>query len=140
MESTFITIGYAVYLPLALGLTFFVASNLFKNSKVFMLDIFKQKEEIAMSTNRLFEIGFYLVNIGFAFLILKIESYETVDNSQLLIELLSKKVGGFSIYLGIMLFFNMFLFFRGRRISKQGAQIDNHSTITREYYDDLGNH
>ena len=138
METTFITIGYAVYLPLALGLTYFVASNLFKNSKVFMLDIFKQKEEIAMSTNRLFEIGFYLVNIGFAFLILKIESYDPVDNSQLLIELLSKKVGGFSIYLGVMLFFNMYLFFRGRRISKNGHNPKSEPTITREYYDDLG--
>jgi hypothetical protein len=137
METSLITIGYAVYLPIALGLTYFVASNLFKNSKVFMLDIFKQKEEIAMSTNRLFEIGFYLVNIGFAFLILKIESYEAVDNSQLLIELLSKKVGGFSIYLGVMLFFNMYLFFRGRRISKQSIVQDGSTTTAREYYDDL---
>jgi hypothetical protein len=39
--------------------------------------------------------------------------------SQNLIEILSKKIGGFTIYLGIILFLNLFLFFRGRRISKQ---------------------
>ncbi len=118
METTLITIGYAVYLPIALILTYYVAHNLFKNSKVFMLDIFRGKEEIAYSTNRLFEIGFYLLNIGFAFLILKIDSYDEVNNSQILIELLSTKIGGFSIYLGLMLFFNLYLFFRGRRASK----------------------
>jgi F0F1-type ATP synthase assembly protein I len=36
-----------------------------------------------------------------------------------LLEILSAKIGGFAIYLGIMLFFNLYLFFRGRRISKQ---------------------
>jgi hypothetical protein len=86
----------------------------------------------------LFEIGFYLINSGFAFLILKIESYDPVDKSQLLIELLSKKIGGFSIYLGVMLFFNMYLFFRGRRISKNGNTPRPNAPITREYYDDLG--
>ncbi|MCB9195893.1 MAG: hypothetical protein H6600_03250 [Flavobacteriales bacterium] len=119
METTYITIGYAVYLPIALILTYYVARNLFKNSKVFMLDIFSGKEEIALSTNRLFEIGFYLINLGFAFMILKIESSNLVDNSQILIELLSTKIGGFSIYLGAMLFANLYLFFRGRKISKK---------------------
>lgn len=117
METTYITIGYSIYLPIALVLTYYVAHQLFKNSKVFMLDIFSGKTELAMSTNKLFEIGFYLINLGFAFLILKIESQYLVNNSQVLIEVLSLKVGGFSIYLGIMLFLNLYLFFRGRRIS-----------------------
>lgn len=132
METKFITIGYAVYLPIALALTYYVAHNLFKNSKVFMLDIFSGKEEIATSTNRLFEIGFYLLNIGFAFMILKIESIYIVDNSQILIELLSTKIGGFSIYLGVMLFFNMYLFFRGRRISKQAQKRTYNGPIPNE--------
>ena len=88
-----------------------------------MLDIFKGKEDIALATNRLFEIGFYLINIGWALLILKITYHSTKGMStQTLIEILSMKIGGFSIYLGIMLFVNLFFFFRGRRKSKQSLK------------------
>ena len=114
MEATTkILIGYAVYVPIALGLTFYVSRTLFKNSKIYMLDIFKGREEIANATNKLFETGFYLLNLGFALLIMKITAYE--NNYQTLIETLSSKIGGFSIYLGIMLFFNLYFFFRGKR-------------------------
>jgi F0F1-type ATP synthase assembly protein I len=34
-------------------------------------------------------------------------------------EELSSKLGGFSIYLGITLFFNLFLFFRGKKKAKE---------------------
>lgn len=51
METTKILIGYAVYLPIALFLTYYVSKTLFKNSKVYMLDIFKGREEIAFATN-----------------------------------------------------------------------------------------
>jgi len=78
-----------------------------------MLDIFNQREEIAYATNKLFEVGFYLFNIGFALWILKI--YKSVAGYQSLIEILSQKIGGFSIYLGIMLFFNLYLFFKGKK-------------------------
>ena len=76
-----------------------------------MLDIFKGKEDIAYATNRLFEIGFYLMNVGFALLILKINvsEHNPFETTQKLIETLSYKIGGFSIYLGIMLFLNLFV-------------------------------
>ena len=113
--TSFIFEAYMIYLPVALVLTWYVAHILFKNGKVFMLDIFHGREEIAFSTNRLFELGFYLLNLGFALLILRI--HRGVNDGEDLVEALSMKIGGFSIYLGIMLFFNLFLFFRGRRKS-----------------------
>ena len=69
-----IVLAYLVYLPVALGLTLYVARTLFRNARVFMLDIFRGKADIADSTNRLFEVGFYLVNMGFALKILEINS------------------------------------------------------------------
>jgi predicted PurR-regulated permease PerM len=116
MKTDLNFIAYLIYLPIIVALTWYVAHTLFKNSKVFMLDIFRGKEDIAMSTNKLFETGFYLLNIGFALLIMEI-AYEIGSNRNLL-EILSTKIGGFAIYLGVMLFFNLYLFFRGRRISK----------------------
>ncbi|KQR68088.1 hypothetical protein [Pedobacter sp. Leaf176] len=120
METTKILIGYAVYLPAALFLTLYVSKTLFKNSKIYMIDIFKGKEIIAGATNKLFETGFYLLNLGFALLIMKITAYE--NNYQTLIETLSFKIGGFSIYLGLMLFFNLYLFFRGKRKANEYKQ------------------
>jgi predicted PurR-regulated permease PerM len=120
MKTDLNFIAYLIYLPIIVALTWYVAHTLFKNSKVFMLDIFRGKEDIAMSTNKLFETGFYLLNIGFALLIMEI-AYEIGSNRNLL-EILSTKIGGFAIYLGVMLFFNLYLFFRGRRISKMKTQ------------------
>lgn len=109
--------AYCIYLPIAIALTLFVARTLFNNGKIFMLDIFRGRTEIAMATNKLFEVGFYLMNIGFALLILKIHTWNL--DTQGMIEALSYKLGGFSIYLGIMLFLNLYLFFRGKRKVKE---------------------
>ena len=126
METTKILIAYAIYLPIALFLTYYVSKTLFKNSKIYMLDIFKGREEIANATNKLFETGFYLLNLGFALMILEMNMY---DNSyQVLIEKLSYKIGGFSIYLGIMLFLNLYFFFRGKRKASQ-AQVEQRMVI-----------
>ncbi len=120
MDTTKILIGYAVYLPIALFLTLYVSRTLFRNSKIYMLDIFKGREEIAFATNKLFETGFYLLNLGFALMILKINLYN--NNYQELVEALSYKIGSFSIYLGLMLFINLYFFFRGKRKAKEGLK------------------
>lgn len=112
--------AYLIYLPVVILLTWYVAHTLFKNSKVFMLDIFSGKTEIALSTNRLFETGFYLLNLGFAFMVMEI-AYD-ISNGKTLLEQLSAKIGGFCIYLGISLFFNLYLFFRGRKIARLRAR------------------
>ncbi|RZK21632.1 MAG: hypothetical protein EOO86_00475 [Pedobacter sp.] len=130
METTKILIGYAVYLPVALFLTFYVSKTLFKNSKIYMLDIFKGRAEIANATNKLFETGFYLLNVGFALLIMKITIYS--NSYQDLVEALSSKIGGFSIYLGIMLFLNLYFFFRGKRKAREN-QLSNAPQITNSH-------
>lgn len=122
-------VAYCIYMPVAIALTLFVAHQLFKNSLVYMKDIFNGRMEIAESTNSLFKIGFYLLNIGFALYILDIGYL--IEDTQTTIEVLSLKIGGFSIYLGIMLFFNLFLFFRGKKIAKQrSSNYPNQNIIT----------
>jgi hypothetical protein len=116
MNTNYLLIAYMVYLPVSILLTWYVAHTLFKNGRIFMLDIFHGKTEIAFATNKLFEVGFYLVNVGFALWILEI--YNELTTAQDTIEVLSKKIGGFAIYLGVMLFMNLYLFFRGRKASR----------------------
>jgi hypothetical protein len=121
MRTSLNLLAYFVYLPVVIMLTWYVAHTLFKNSKIFMLDIFNGKTDIAFSTNKLFETGFYLLNLGFALLIMEIT--DTIYDGRDMLEILSTRIGGFSIYLGIMLFFNLYLFFRGRKISRQRSTI-----------------
>ncbi len=120
MQNSKILIGYLIYLPIVITLTVYVSKILFKNGKLFMIDIFKGKEDMAIATNKLFEVGFYLINVGFALFTMKIHhnSLASMDY-QILTEILSKKIGGFTIYLGLMLFINLFLFFRGKRKSTE---------------------
>jgi len=127
METSKILIGYAIYLPIVIGLTIYVSKTLFKNSIVYMTDIFNGREEIAIATNKLFETGFYLLNLGWALMILKMSLYS--NSYQELIEDLSYKIGGFAIYLGIMLFLNLYFFFRGKRKAKE-SQIMSENLIT----------
>ena len=126
MNATYNLSAYAIYLPVVLTLTIVVSELLFKNAKIFMMDIFHQKEKIAMATTSLFKIGFYLLNIGFALKI--IEFYEITTRENLIVSL-SEKIGGFSIYLGIMMLFNLLLFMRGR---KNSTNKTNSKTTTNE--------
>ena len=117
MNTDYNIVAYLIYLPIAILLTWVVAHTLFKNGLIFMRDIFFGREDIAKATNSLFRIGFYLLNVGFALFILEI--YSTLTNAQETIETLSAKIGGFCIYLGIMLFMNLYLFFRGKKIARE---------------------
>ncbi|WP_222164749.1 hypothetical protein [Edaphocola aurantiacus] len=116
MNTQISLLAYFIYLPVALGLTITVAHQLFKNGKVFMLDIFHQQADIALATNSLFKIGFYLLNVGFALTIIRMSA---IVNAESMIVKLSTKIGGFAIYLGIMLMLNLYLFMRGRKKARQ---------------------
>ena len=81
-----------------------------------------------MATNALFKIGFYLLNIGFALCIIEFFQIETVER---LVVALSEKIGGFSIYLGVMMLLNLLLFLKGRKhaLNKDKITENEESTI-----------
>ena len=118
--------AYIVYLPLAVVLTFIVAKVFFKNSRIFMSDIFNGRSEIANSTNTLFEMGFYLLSLGFALSIMEI-TRATINNQQFY-EILSEKFGVLSVFLGIMVFFNLYMLFRGKKKSSENKRLRDRLT------------
>lgn len=120
MKHSLELLSYVIYLPISILLTTYVSHHLFKHGKIFMLDIFKQKTEIALATNKLLKIGFYLVNLGFALRIIKVY---LISDYRDLIETLSSKIGGFSIYLGVIMLVFIFLFLKGRKASKKQQTI-----------------
>ncbi len=126
LTQTYNFSAYMIYLPIVIMLTVLVSQFLFKNSKTFMIDIFHQKEDIAMATNSLFKIGFYLLNIGFALCIIEFLQIETVER---LVVALSKKIGGFSIYLGVMMLLNLLLFLKGRKHAMNKDKMKTEETL-----------
>lgn len=106
-------IAYAVYLPTIILITIWVAHTLYKNGSLFLIDIFHGNSELASSVNKLLLTGFYLINIGYAAYTLRIST--TISDTQLLIEMLSKKLGTIILILGCMHYFNLFIFYKLRK-------------------------
>lgn len=112
MDYTLLT--YTLYIPLSVAVTIWVARTLHKNGRVFLLDVFSGREDLADSVNHLLVVGFYLVNLGFVSFALKL-GY-TVKDAREGVEALSEKIGLVLVVLGIMHFFNLYVFskIRGR--------------------------
>jgi len=110
---SYILTSYIIYLVLTFILTIWVARTLFRNGKVFLIDIFHGNQELANAVNNLLLVGFYLVNIGYAVYTLTIT--DNIVNTRELIEELSIKVGAIILILGGMHFFNMLVFFKLRK-------------------------
>jgi hypothetical protein len=107
---------YLLYLAISIALTVWVARTLHKNGRVFLVDVFRGNTELADSVNHLLVVGFYLVNLGYVALALRAD--QDVTSVQMSIEALSRKVGLVLITLGIMHFFNLYVFSRMRRRSR----------------------
>src|SRR5471030_2630401 len=109
---------YTVYLLVSIALTVWVAKVLFKNGRIFLVDIFHGNTLLADSVNKLLVVGFYLINVGYMSLALKESG--SIPSAQVVVEVLSFKVGWIILILGGMHFLNLIIFFKLRsRAQKQ---------------------
>jgi TRAP-type C4-dicarboxylate transport system permease large subunit len=109
----FIVYSYFIYLAISLTVTVWVARTLHRRGRVFLVDAFHGQEELADSVNHLMVVGFYLINVGYVAFALK--TTENPSNLRQAIELVSDKLGLVLLVLGVMHFFNLFVFSRMRR-------------------------
>ena len=104
---------YLAYLAVSIALTIWVAKTLHKNGRVFLVDSFLGNEKLADSVNHLLVVGFYLINIGYVTLALKYGAAAATAKGA--VETLSTKVGLVLLVLGVMYFFNLYVFNRMRK-------------------------
>ena len=109
----YIVVSYAAYLAISLAVTIWVAASLHKNGRIFLVDAFQGKGELADSVNHLPVVGFYLINIGYATSALR--TYEPVRSTRRAIKIVSEKIGVVLLVLGAMHFFNIYVFNRLRK-------------------------
>lgn len=112
---------YLAYLFISIAVTIWVARTLYANGRAFLVDAFHGQEQLADSINHLLVVGFYLINLGW--IVMTLRTYDQPDTLRRAIELLSDKVGTVLFVLGLMHFFNLFVFsrFRRRALDRLGA-------------------
>ena len=106
---------YLAYAGTSVGLTIWLARTLAKSGEVFLEDVFLENPRMAPAVNRLLVVGFYLVNLGYAALLLKAQRSDSAVEA---IEVLSSKLGLLLLSLGAMHFGNLYVFHRIRRRAK----------------------
>jgi hypothetical protein len=109
-------IDYVVYLSASVLLTVWVGNTLFKNGRPFLISVF-QEAGLADSVNRLLVVGFYLVNLGAAALLINAGGAPATVGD--MIQETITRIGVVLLVLGAMHFGNMFLFHLIRRPLRQ---------------------
>jgi len=113
VPATFVLYSYLVYLLVSIAVTVWVARTLHANGRAFLLDAFHGQESLADSVNHLLVVGFYLINLGW--IVMTLRTRQDIVSVRGAVELMSDKIGTVLFVLGIMHFFNLFLFSRFRR-------------------------
>lgn len=105
---------YIIYGVAAIGLTVWLARTLFRNGAVFLEDVFEDRPGMAESVNRLLVVGFYMLNLGYAFIIFKSNTRPDAIGA---VELLVNKLGILLVSLGVIHFLNIIIFWKIRNRS-----------------------
>lgn len=103
---------YLIYLAVSVMLTVWVARTLLKNGQVFLDDALAD-ERLARSVNHLLVVGFYLLNLGYVAVALKIG--QALPDGSSAMEALAWKLGLVLLVLGGLHFFNLYVLSRFRR-------------------------
>jgi hypothetical protein len=112
MTFDLLPVVYAVYAAVSVALTIFLARTLGSNGRVFLLDVFPDSPDMARAVNDLLVVGFYLVNFGYACLLMRGGAAGTVTMA---VETLATKLGWLLMSLAVMHFANLYVFHRIRR-------------------------
>ena len=118
MDLTVMT--YVVYLAVTVPLTVWVGRALRRHGEVFLADVFLGDERLAHAVNQLLVIGFYLLDLGY--LTYFMTSSTEVGTSRQLMEVLSTKVGGVVLVVGLVHFTNVWALNAFRRRALLRAQ------------------
>ena len=115
---------YLLYLAFVLYVVIYVGTALYRNGIHFLINTFHGDKVLAMALNKFLLAGYYLLNIGYSIIVLKV--WQKVDSFQSMLEVLSHKAGGIILMLGIAHLFNLLCcVFVGRLKKKTDYTINN---------------
>jgi hypothetical protein len=107
----YLVVTYVMYTAAALTLTGVLARTLFRHGKVFLDKVFEEQEGLADAVNHLLVVGFYMLNLGYAFVIFRTNDADTVLAAT---EILVNNLGILLVSLGVIHFVNIAVFWKLR--------------------------
>ena len=99
---------YVGYTLLCTGVTIWVGQTLRRNGPTFMSHGTNLAEPLVKSMAHLLIVGFYLINFGL--IAFALESKHDASTAERGLELVSSKVGGIMLLIGVMHFFMLLIF------------------------------
>jgi hypothetical protein len=102
------------YAAIAVILTIWLARQLSRHGLVFLRSVFAGRDDMALAINQLLVIGFYLVNLGWALLLLRADTLTSANVTEAL-SMLVDRLGILLLLLGIAHLVNLYVFHRIRR-------------------------
>jgi len=96
---------YILYFLILLFVVLYVGAMLYRNGRPFLVNTFSGNEAVADAVNKFLLAGYYLTNIGYTIIALKI--WDKVGSAIQFLNVLSFKVGAIVLTLGIMHFINI---------------------------------
>lgn len=121
--SNYIIAAYWIYILVFSALAIAVSQSIHNNTRAFLNEIFVDHDKVAGAVNNLLLTGFYLIAFGFGFLRLHIADnvynklYMTTQKE--LVEVLASKLGAYTLFVGFLLFFELFLMLGLRKGARQ---------------------
>src|SRR2546422_4755814 len=111
-------IQYTAYLAASIALTIWVGRTLHRNGRPFLIDVMNDPA-LADSINHLLLVGFYLVNLGVAALL--INTGGQMSSAADVVQTLATRLGLVLLVLGVMHFTNLIVLHQMRRGSQTRA-------------------
>ena len=108
------------YAAIAVVLTIWLARLLSRHGLVFLRSVFEDRDDLATAINQLLVIGFYLVNLGWALLLLRADALNAATTTAAL-AMLVDRLGILLLLLGLAHLVNLYVFHRIRRGARASA-------------------
>lgn len=103
------TIAYIIYLLITYLITVRVGLVFFRNGRIFILGLLKDDVSLTDAINRILLIGYYLVNLGYAALM--ISTWSTIHNWVELFLSITVMTGKIVMTLAVMHYINMLVIY-----------------------------
>jgi hypothetical protein len=97
--------AYLVFIAVMVFIILYVGKYFFTNGRIFIVSMLEGNVELADQINRLLLVGYYLLNIGYAFIRLK--DWPTIHSLQNWISSLGANIGLLVLILAVMHYMNM---------------------------------
>ena len=101
--------AYIVFLTLMIFLIVYVGRYFYTNGRVFIISLFNGQEALADQVNRLLLIGYYLLNIGYAFL--KLRQWEKIGGLEAMVSSVAGNIGALIFILALIHYCNMLVIY-----------------------------